>query len=326
MCALLCMSTVFAQTTDTKDVPTVAVEEMKRRGSDVEELGTIQAGPDAGMRRAMAPPTDDSDKWFVNFVGAGSTSTDQEKAATKLLLDDIKALKFSQYVKPDDPANSWAHWQEYRIDDALQQDWFAAAKPQLKAVGLPAIIIQPPSNGKYGPNKTPVCIVGRYDGRPSHFAELIRTRVEAYIHKHGFDGTEATAKQMPHHGQSAEEPIGGKPPFDLPEPVAYPSAKDLPKLTLTYEQIRKKFPDIPPEDAGHYAELQMTEQEIADAESQLTEVHKKPANPTQGGSAFGEVLLVGVLAIIAIGAVYYLQQRKKSPVDPTGNTIATSGS
>ncbi len=328
-CALLCSAVYADPPSTTKDVPSVANEEINRRGHDVEELGTIQDGPDAGVRRAMAPPADDSDKWFINFVGAGSTSTDQEKAATKLLLDDIKALKFSQYVKPDDSANSWGHWQEYRIDDALQQDWFAEIKPKLKIVGLPAIVIQPPANGKFGPNRTPVCVVGKYDGNPAKFSELIRVRVEAYIHKHGYDGTLATAKLVPlHHAQGSDDPIGARPPFDLPEPVAYPDAKDLPKLTMTFEQIRKKFPDLPAQDAAHYAEQQLTEQEIRDEELKLSkqpvEVDKTPANPTRGGSAGGEILIVGVLGIIAIGGAWYLQQRVRGQVDPTGNTIVSS--
>ncbi len=314
--AMMCASVLFAdQPANTKDVPTVASEEILRRGHDVEELGTIQDGPDAGVRKAMAPPADDSDKWFVNFVGAGTGSTDQERAATKLLLDDVHMLKFSQYVKPNDPANSWGHWQEYRIDDALQQPWFAEAKPQLKKCGIPAIIIQPPSNGKYGPNNVIVCVVGQYDGRPELFSEMLRVRVEAYIYKNGYDGTLATAKLVPlHHAQSADEPVGARPPFDLPEPVAYPDAHLLPKLTLTYDQIRKKFPEVPPEDAAHYSEQQLTEQEIRDLEAKLPGVNKTPANPTPGGTG-GEILAWAMLVIVCLGGAWIWQQRSGQAVE-----------
>lgn len=336
VCVMLCVSTVFAQSNNTKNVPTIATEELQRRGPDVEELGTIQAGPEAGVRRAMAPPADDSDKWFVNFVGAGTTSTDQEKAATKLLLDDVKALKFSQYVKPGDTANSWGHWQEYRIDDILQKEWFEEAKPQLKQVGLPAIIIQPPANGKYGPNEALVCVVGQYDGRPQYFSELIRARVEAYIHKNGYDGTAETAKLVP-HGQSSTEPIEAKPPFDLPEPIAYPDAKLLPKRTLTFEQIRKKFPLFPPADAAHYADLQLSEQEILDAEkkfeTELLEVNKTPANPTPEvslnppkakPSEAGDVtpIVIGTLIVVIAMLGMWIRQLRNPEV---GRTVRRNG-
>lgn len=302
-----------------------AIEETNRRGSDVEPLGVIQAGPDAAIRKAFAPPADDSDKWWVNVITAGANASDKEKAASKLLVDDIKALKFKDYVKPEDSASSWSHYQERREDDPLQQDWLAPIRPKLKEVGLPAVVIQPPRNGKFGPNNRTVCVVGQYDGRPSVFAALIQQRVESYIHKHAFDGSIAAAAMPPAGHRQSDASIGAKPPFDLPEPIAYPDAKDLPRSTLTYEQIRKKFPDIEPEDAGHYAELQMTEHEIQEAEAK---VYKTPENPTQGagGSVLGEILLAVTVIGIAFGIVLYTQQRKKNQVEPTASTIATSGS
>ncbi len=330
MCiALLACTSLYAQ--HPNGLPERATEETERRGPDVEELGTIQAGPDAGVRRAMAPPADDSDKWWVNFIGAGANATDQEKAATKLLLDDIKGLKFKEYVKPEDSANSWSHWQEYREDDPLQQDWLAPIRPKLKSVGLPAIVVQPPVNGKFGPNKTVVCVIGGYNGNPRQFSELIRVRVEAYIHKHGFDGTIAGAQlAIPQgHAQSSDEPIGAKPPFDLPEPIAYPDAKDLPKLTLTYDQIRKKFPSFPPADAAHYADAGLTEQEIIEAEKEFAktlEVNSKPVNPTPpvSNSTLWDLLPIAIIGMMIMAFVWYVQDQKKNRVDPTGNTIVSS--
>jgi hypothetical protein len=340
VCAALCAE-VYAD--PPKDVPEAAIEEVNRLDHDVQELGTIQAGPETGVRRAMAPPLDDSDKWFVNFIGAGSHSSDKEKAATKLLLDDVKTLKFKAYVKPD-VADSWSHWQEYREDDPLQQDWLAPIRPKLKAVGLPAIVIQPPSSGKYGPNKTVVCVVGGYDGDARKLQELIRVRVEAYIHKHGYDGTLAMAQITPKgHAQTVDEPIGAKSPFDLPEPIAYPDAKDLPRAPLTYEEIRKLAPDLNPAIAKMFANQKMTEEQFLDAYDEYQHavdtqanrdidghladdgdsnddggVNKKPANPTQGGSAFGEILIVGILGIMVMGGVWFVQQRKSGKNEQQG--------
>lgn len=255
-----------------------ATEETARRGADVEPLGVIQAGPDVAVRKAFAPPADDSDKWWVNVIVAGANATDKEKAASKLLVDDIHALKFKCYVKPEDPASSWAQYQERREDDPLQQDWLAPIRPKLKEVGLPAVVIQPPRNGQFGPNNRTVCVVGQYDGRPDVFSQLIRQRVEAYIYKHAYDGSIAAAAMPAGHKQS--EPVGARPPFNLPEPIAYPDAKDLPKQSLTFEQIRKRFPKIPVDAAADYADAQLTAEEIEEAEKQH-EVDSKPANPTQ---------------------------------------------
>lgn len=305
-------------------MPEKAKHEMGRLHSDVEELGVIQAGPDAAIRKAFATPADDSDKWWINTIGAGANASDAERAATKLLIDDINALKFADFVKPEDPANSWSHYQFRREDDPLQQDWLAPVLPKAKEIGLPVVVIQPPRNGKFGPHNRIVCIVGNYDGRPAEFAALIRARVEAYIHKHAYDGTIAAAAMPPQgHGQAA---IGAKPPFDLPPPVAYPKAEDLPKTYLTYDQIRKRFPGIPPEEAAQFAEMQMTAEEIRDA-SEAPGVNKKTANPPGGAATYGELLLGVGLVLVGMGAMYWYQQRKK-PVPtswPPASNISANG-
>lgn len=298
--AVMCCAVLSAQQPNGLDDR--AIEETARRGSDVEPLGVIQAGPDVAVRKAFAPPADDSDKWWVNVIVAGANATDKEKAASKLLIDDIHALKFKCYVKPEDPASSWAQYQERREDDPLQQDWLAPIRPKLKEVGLPAVVIQPPRNGKFGPNNRTVCVVGQYDGRPDLFSAMIRQRVEAYIYKHAYDGSIAAAAMPPAGHKQSDPLIGGRPPFDLPEPIAYPDAKDLPKQTLNYEQIRKRFPNIPPEDAGHYAELQLTAEEIEAAEGNQG-VDSKPTNPTQPPVPSSSWDLTPLMILLAVPSV-----------------------
>lgn len=306
------------------------IEETKRRGPDVEPLGVIQAGPDAAIRKAFAPPADDSDKWWVNLILAGDKATDQEKAASKLLHDDIHGLKFKDFVKPEDPANSWAHYQERRDDDPLQQDWLAPIRAKVKETGLPCIVIQPPRNEKFGPHNRTVCVVGQYDGRPCMFASLIRERVEAYIYKHANDGTIADAALPPNEHLQSDAAIEARPPFDLPEPVAYPEAKDLPKKTLSFEQIRKQFPDIPPGDAAHYADLRLTAAEILDAEAKLNpapelpakavpEVNKTPENPTPAPESSGMADImwpIAAIVLILTGAWLYQQRNQAGQTAP----------
>lgn len=312
------------------------VEETKRRGPDVEPLGVIQAGPDAAIRKAFAPPADDSDKWWVNLILAGDKATDQEKAASKLLREDIHALKFKDFVKPEDAANSWAHYQERRDDDPLQQDWLAPIRAKLKETGLPAVVIQPPRNEKFGPHNRTVCVVGQYDGRPGLFTALIQERIEAYIYKHAHDGTIAAAAMPPGGHRQVDVSVEARPPFDLPEPVAYPDAKDLPKQTLSFEQIRKQFPDIPPGDAAHYADQRLTAQEIKDAEEKLIpvveppaktvpEVNQTPVNPTQQQPSSGAAEIMWPIAMIVLALIvaWCVQQKKSQPVSIGTTTVKT---
>ena len=261
-----------------KDVPETAVLEAARRGEHVEELGSFQAGPEAAAVQAMAPPDDDSDKWWVTVVTAGAASSDKAKAASKLLIDDIHQLKFREWVKPDDPANSWAHYQERREDDPLQKDWIDPIRQRLAAVGLPAVVIQPPASGKYGKNSTIVAVIGSYNGNPEQFCQLIQQRVKAYIEKNAVAGTIVANEYPSGHSQVAS---GGNyhPPFDLPEPIAHPEAKFLKPKNLTFEEIRKKYPAIPPDEAAEYADKGITAEELEAAEKQRAEVDSKPANP-----------------------------------------------
>lgn len=333
--ALLTCATLYADPPKSSDVPEAAKLEIERRGHMIEELGVIQAGPEAAIVQAMAPPEDDSDKWWATAVTAGETATVQEKAASKLLLDDVKGLKFKALVKPEDLKNSWAHWQERRFDDPLQQDWINPIRAQVLAVGLPCIVIQPPANGKYGPNSKVVCIVGKYDGGPENFMELILQRVRAYVERHSRDGSIA-AGQVPvvvGHTQKGD-PISGKPPFNLPEPVAYPDASLLPKKTMTFEQIRKKFPNIPASEAATYADQELTEEQIADAERHLEqpptktpEVDSTPANPqtrepTPSASAENPILTTAAILILVV--LGYIGYRLKEQTKTTSKSIAST--
>jgi len=331
------------------DVPETAHLEVLRRGTSVEPMGVIQAGPEAAIVQAVAPPDDDSDRWWFSVITAGANDDAKARAASKLLTDDVASLKFKQWVKPEDIANSWAHYQERRVDDPLQRDWLAPLKARLDLVGLPAIVIQPPRNEEFGKNSTVVALIGSYDGNADKINLLIEERVKAYTAKHASQGTikagtvESQRREQQGHAQAAERPAI-KPPFELPMPVAYPPVDVLspPKpqpeivkptepVAMKFSDIRKTFPGIPEAVALDYAKRKLTEEQIIDIEHKLledeqtVEVDSKPAHPTKpeplptASLTTSDVVAIACVLIVIGGLIYLRLHTKPTPPKPTSS-------
>lgn len=223
------------------DVPETAQLEVQRRGDQVEQLGTIQAGPGAIRAATLAPPEDDSDRWFVTVV----TTTDKRFAANcDKLLTDVNAGLFKAWILPDDPSKSWAHYHVRRLEDPTQSDWMVGVKKLLQGQDYPAIVIQPPKNGTFGKNTTVVGIVHGYDGKAPQLAERIRDLIKTYA--------DTIAQKQAVHA------IGAPAPFDVPptaldplqprNPVLWPKdlAMDPPGgKPLTYSEVKKLIPKAP---------------------------------------------------------------------------------
>lgn len=345
--AMLSSLTLFADDVPMSDVPETAHLEVLRRGTSVEPMGVIQAGPEAAIVQAVAPPEDDSDRWWFSVITAGASDDAKARAASKLLTDDIATLKFKQWVKPEDVDNSWAHYQERRIDDPLQRDWLAPLKARIDIVGLPCIVIQPPRNEEFGKNSTVVALIGSYDGNADKINLLIEERVKAYTAKHAAQGTikagtvESQQREHRGHAQAAERPAI-KPPFDLPMPVAYPPVdvltpskpqaeiiKPSEPAAMKFSEIRKAFPAIPEAVALDYAARKLTEEQIVAIEHKLqqdeqsAEVDSTPAHPTQpetpatNGVAEIIALIVIANAILIVG--WMIHHRKTTNQKPTSS-------
>lgn len=347
--ALLSSLTLFADDAPSSDVPETAHLEVLRRGTSVEPMGVIQAGPEAAVVQAVAPPEDDSDRWWFSVITAGASDDAKARAASKLLTDDVAQLKFKQWVKPEDVSNSWAHYQERRIDDPLQRDWLAPLKARIDIVGLPCIVIQPPRNEEFGKNSTVVALIGSYDGNADKINLLIEERVKAYTAKHAAQGTikagtvESQRREQQGHAQAAERPAI-KPPFDLPMPVAYPPVDVLspPKpqppaeivkpdapAAMKFSDIRKTFPTIPEAVALDYAARKLTESQIVEIEHKLledeqaAEVDSTPANPpkpeTPATNGAAEIIAMIVIANAILIVGWMIHHRKTTNQKPTSN-------
>ncbi len=89
------------------DLPIDARHEITRRGDHVQELGTIQAGPESVSAQALAPPEDDSDHWFITVVITKDTK--YAKICDKLVGDFRTAQPLKPWVNVDEPMASWVH-------------------------------------------------------------------------------------------------------------------------------------------------------------------------------------------------------------------------
>lgn len=137
-------STAFAQTPP--DVPDTAIHEIARRGSHVEQTGTIRSGL---MAEALAPPIDDSAKWFLTLV---YRPNEQQSMALKQVIETSPAMRAWVHVR--EPSHSTLHYQVRSIDDGTQRDWLRNLQPAIQKNGLPCVVIQPPHNGRFGKNET----------------------------------------------------------------------------------------------------------------------------------------------------------------------------
>ncbi|MEK7767769.1 MAG: hypothetical protein AAB368_16185, partial [bacterium] len=121
---------------------------------------------------AVAPPKDDSEKWFVSLVTMQGGAP-----CERLTADWARSADLRAFAKPDDPAASWAHFQVYDRDDASQDFRFT----KIKLTSFPTILIQPPRTGLYGSPATVVYQTSGYDGNAQKLAAGMSTAIRRYI-------------------------------------------------------------------------------------------------------------------------------------------------
>ncbi len=179
---LLVCSAAQAQMSTT---PQVDKEETIRRGDMVQEIGTTQEGPFDLIADALAPPEDDSHKWYITLVTMPDCKPCEALKADFMRSDPLRA-----WANPQELEESWSHYQVRRFEDAdeangAQRDWFKGVKDKIaegfKVTGGPCIVIQPPRNGEFGPNKTVVAMLFGYDGDGDKTAKKIRAAIVNYV-------------------------------------------------------------------------------------------------------------------------------------------------
>lgn len=160
---------------DDINVPPLALREIMRRGAMVVETDANYREDSelASVVEAMAPPPDDSHKWFFTLV-----VTDGCKWCEKMKSDFDNNEKLKAWVDTKDWKNSWAHWQVVRYEDPTQAWRWQYFKPK----GFPTLIVQPPINGSWGDPKTIVYLRTGYL-EPSKLDAEIRRAIQSYCRK-----------------------------------------------------------------------------------------------------------------------------------------------
>ncbi len=207
-----------------KNVPSIADDEIARRGNLVEVVGTNRADITTALAEAMRPPADDSHKWFISVI-----TTQSCPACARLQQDIATSPHLKPFVNTQDEQASWAHYNVFRIEDPTQKFRWR----EIRFAGFPTIVVQPPRNGTYGDHKTVVLQSTGYDGDAKALAQKIRVGIAQYVAKLNVN-RQRFVRSPRGHGQAT--PTGQDagdytPPFTPPpkyEPPLYPQPTPSP--------------------------------------------------------------------------------------------------
>lgn len=253
-------------------LPDIVRDEIIRRGDQIEELGQIRTdSPQAYVFAALAPPPDDSHKWYISLV-----TTENCPWCELLKKHFAETEELRAWVNVENQEESWAHYNVYRQEDRTQ-DW---RWQNVKFRGYPALIIQPPRNREWGDPSAVVMQKTGYDGNARALSASMRTSIETYVralHVRGeVDGSQINQiyeapydryKRQSHQqddddkSAAADEPViergAGQPPFPVP---ATPSDPRLPNPSVPLPEIpgpldpdRRPLNPLEPQDDGQAA-------------------------------------------------------------------------
>lgn len=210
-----------------RDVPEEAQREIQRRGAMVERIGPaaeVHAG--GHLVDALAPPPDDSHKWFLTLVVARDCP-----ACEQMRADFKRSPALAAWVCPQEAHRSWAHWQVIQADDASQA-WRWQEVPLSR---FPAVILQPPINRVFG---DPHAVVYLHQGYlpPEELSDGIRRAIRRYVGKlasaPAARGTASHPPAPPHRAGAApltSLPAGNSPPQGpAPLPARGPLSANVP--------------------------------------------------------------------------------------------------
>lgn len=222
-------ATIYATQPAGAQTPQVDVNEIIRRGDMVTAAGKgPRSAEHTAISDALAPPLDDSAKWFFSVI-----FDDGPKSAR--LAADLQTAPLSAFCQPNDPENSWSHFCKYKAGDKTQ----AWRWKDIRIDGYPTVIIQPPRNKSFGDPSAVVVQLTGYDN-----AQRLNDQLRAGILNYVKTVQAKRAAQSTHEKKRrAETPIKNgfrqadaysyedrAPPFELPGPMPRP----IPAQTPTF--------------------------------------------------------------------------------------------
>lgn len=243
-----CLEQTYAQSMPEtpEPLPDIVRDEIIRRGDVVENLGQVQTdSPQAYVFAALAPPPDDSHKWYISVITTENCPWCELLKKHFAEVEDLRA-----WVNVENQAESWAHYNVYRQEDRTQ-DW---RWKNLRIRGYPTLILQPPRNREWGDPAAVVMQKTGYDGNARSLSAAMRKAIETYVRAlqtrgeldpsaitQIYDAPYERYKRQAHQQASTtdEEPAiergAGQPPFPVP---AVPTDPRLPNPSVP-------LPDIP---------------------------------------------------------------------------------
>ena len=260
---------LFAQA-EGRDVPDSAKREIARRGSMAEHVGTVRNGL---FCQALATPEDDSGKWYLTLI---VKKGDAKSDAMRTMIAQNQAIR--AWVDVANPKQSFTHFQEKSVDDQTQRDWLAPMQPAIAEFGLPALVLQPPRNGKFGDSSRVVkTIHGVRTGED--LDERLREAVKVYC--------ESIDHPIQIGQASAENPMAVAPPFNVqPTPDAAPSPPSTPlpggewpqskPKKLSIKRLRELCPGASPEFLRDQYQKGYTDEDAVELEWMIEQGKLKP--------------------------------------------------
>jgi hypothetical protein len=182
---------LFTARTPSAHAQAIDPHEIIRRGNRVEAVNVadshMRASADADFLTALAPPADDSHKWFITIV-----TLDGCGPCKQLLADWQASPALAAFALPGNARASWAHLNIYAAEDETQTwRWRNIA---LKS--YPTILLQPPRNGRYGNAATVVLQKSGYNSKPAELAQQLRAAIEKQARKTRSDVAEQRSSEM----------------------------------------------------------------------------------------------------------------------------------
>lgn len=272
---LIPLSLLAADAASEKNVPQSAKDEIIRRGARVQELGSIQATAEALAVEAMGLPERDDHKFQLTVL----TSTDPKWVdGCNQLLNDINTTEqLAALMKKGNPPDSWSVYNVRRIEDSTQEWWYGTLKDKFFPVDkdgkriikvnkegvelplFPALVIQPPLDGKIGDkNRVVACFQGYTCGPEAYKEAILRACEKWAMAQHNRGGhTQISGRDMPTPFPSGTSKVDQ---FQPSGPMQYsPRHLEPAPKVLTLKQIKELIPGATPVQRAEIAEYEYTD-------------------------------------------------------------------
>jgi hypothetical protein len=117
----------------------------------------------------------DTDKWYVTLLTRHGCAY-----CDRLERDFAEHPALKAFANTDDRKTSWSNFNVCSMDDPAQSHRFIAPQSDIRIKGYPTLLVQPPSNGRYGSSQTIVLQKTGYDGNARKLAAQLRQSINQY--------------------------------------------------------------------------------------------------------------------------------------------------